>query len=96
MYVLMFFCRKRTAAKLLAQKWHDRPLPPIESAIFYIEQTARYSGLQMSSYARRLNGLQVAMLDVIGFLVGIFVGIVMLLRWFCGQCTKRRYKEKSC
>ncbi|KOB69869.1 UDP-glycosyltransferase UGT46B1, partial [Operophtera brumata] len=85
---------KRSEAKLLSQKWRDRPLPPMDTAVFYIEQTARYGGLEMSSRARKLNAFQLALFDVIALLVCV-VGTIIASTVYAWRKLKRVRKEKS-
>lgn len=61
-----------------------------------MELAARLGGLHMSSHARHLSFLQRSMLDAAALAAALLAAAVLLLRWFCAQCTKLRRKEKSC
>ncbi|CAG9762821.1 unnamed protein product [Ceutorhynchus assimilis] len=57
-------------AKALMDKFKDRPLSPMDTAIYWVEHIARHKGGQhMRSKAIDMPFYQVYLLDVIGFLV---------------------------
>ncbi|KAL4705338.1 hypothetical protein ACJJTC_006824 [Scirpophaga incertulas] len=69
-------------ASRLSQMYKDNIISPMDTAIYYIEKTARYKGLKMSSQERWLNRFQLASLDVLAFLTmtsAIFVASVYYL-----------------
>lgn len=66
----------------------------MDTAVFYVEQTARYGRLDMSSHARKINLFQLALLDVIGFIVGVVSAIIASIVFLWKMCNVRR-KEKT-
>ncbi|XP_041987992.1 UDP-glucosyltransferase 2-like [Aricia agestis] len=69
----------RLQAKLVSDMWKDRPSSPMDTAIFHIERVAKYKGLDMSSEARRLNRIQLALLDVYAFYLLVLMCFVTWL-----------------
>ncbi|KAL3282881.1 hypothetical protein HHI36_006039 [Cryptolaemus montrouzieri] len=57
-------------AKILSEQFKDRNMPPLETAIYWVEYAIRHKGApQLKSPANSLNWYQYLLLDVIGILV---------------------------
>ncbi|XP_068632701.1 UDP-glucosyltransferase 2-like [Battus philenor] len=78
-------------AKQLSEIWRDRQHSPMDTAIYHIERTARHKGLKMSSEARWLNTLQLALIDIIAFVITLLTAIVLI---FYTVCLKRLKVKK--
>nr|XP_021201480.2 UDP-glucosyltransferase 2 [Helicoverpa armigera]WRX06237.1 UGT43A1 [Helicoverpa armigera] len=64
----------RQKAKLLSQQWKDRPLSPMNTAIFWIEYVAKYKGVDnLKPSAADLPMYQYLMIDVILVLGSVFL-----------------------
>lgn len=62
----------RDRVQRMSQLYRDRPVAPLDLAMYWIEYVLRYDGAKhMQSPATQLNFFQVHSLDVIGFLVVI-------------------------
>ncbi|KAL0831026.1 hypothetical protein ABMA28_001911 [Loxostege sticticalis] len=81
--------RMRTQAKRVSEMWKDKPMDPMKRAVFYVEKTARYKGLSMSTDARYLNRFQLALLDVAAFLITVVAVFCSSLIWVCRKCKKK-------
>lgn len=73
--------------------WQDRPLDPMENAIYHIERTVRYKDQDMSTHARWMTTWQLELLDVLVFIVGILVAALLVVR---NTLKKWHRKEKQC
>ncbi|KAJ8731007.1 hypothetical protein PYW08_002420 [Mythimna loreyi] len=73
----------RARAKEFSRKWWERPLPPMDTAIHYIEYTARFGHLDMSSHARHLSKAELVFFEAIEYLA---VASVLLLIVSLGLC----------
>lgn len=63
-------------AKLMSKLWHDRPMTPMESAIYWTEYVARYNGApNLSSTYINLPWYQQLQIDVLAF-IGLVVYIL--------------------
>lgn len=61
-------------AKHLSNLYKDRPEHPLDTAAFWIEYVIRHNGAEhMKSPAIHLNIFQYYMLDVVAFLLALFV-----------------------
>ncbi|XP_053608209.1 UDP-glucosyltransferase 2-like [Plodia interpunctella] len=62
--------RWQQRAKLVSRLWHDRPISPIESAIYWTEYIARYQGApNLQATSVNLPLYQQLQLDVLAFVV---------------------------
>ncbi|XP_058479446.1 UDP-glucuronosyltransferase-like [Solea solea] len=68
----------------------DRPLQPLEQAVFWTEFVIRHKGAgHLRVAAHELNWIQYHSLDVIGFLIVILVIVVLVTVKSCLFCTRR-------
>ncbi|KAK5643189.1 hypothetical protein RI129_007034 [Pyrocoelia pectoralis] len=90
-------------AKELSARFKDRPLPPLETAIYWIEYVARHGGApHLKTAAVGMPLYQYLLLDVIAFLAVIFFSIIFIvyyisraiLRKLCG-CRQSAQKLKK-
>ncbi|XP_045774020.1 UDP-glucosyltransferase 2-like [Maniola jurtina] len=64
-------------AKLVSRIWHDRPMSPLESAIYWIEYVARYNGApNLVAASASVPWYQQMQLDVLAF-VGLVAYILL-------------------
>lgn len=85
--------------------YRDRPMGPLETAIYWIEYVIRHHGApHMRSAAAELNFLQRCSLDVLAFLALIFYVLLRIAkyllrvcRWLTSKCraTMRHNKKPS-
>ncbi|XP_072938667.1 UDP-glucosyltransferase 2-like [Epargyreus clarus] len=83
----------RERAKLVSKQWQDRPISPMENAIYHIERTVRYKGQDMSTHARWLSTWELELLDVLVFIVGTLVIAFLVVR---NAFNSFHRKEKQC
>ncbi|XP_017768995.1 PREDICTED: UDP-glucuronosyltransferase 1-7C-like isoform X3 [Nicrophorus vespilloides] len=87
-------------AKQLSERFRDRPMPPLETAIYWIEYVARHKGADhMRTAAVNMPFYQYLLLDVIAFLIlalafTIFI-VYHTIRITCGMCCKKTQKVKK-
>lgn len=60
------------SAKELSERFRDRPMPPLETAIYWVEYVARHKGAHfMKTAAVNMPFYQYYLLDVIAFILAI-------------------------
>ncbi|KAJ8721709.1 hypothetical protein PYW07_002484 [Mythimna separata] len=69
----------RARAKEFSRRWWERPLPPMDTAIHYIEHTARYGHLDMSSHRRHLSKPELLFFEAIEYIVVAAVLLFVLI-----------------
>lgn len=82
------------SAKKVSQLYRDRPLSPLDNAVYWIEYVLRYDGARhMQSVAVHLNFIQNNSLDTIAFVVAVvyvsFKLITLVMKCFA-RFVKRR------
>nr|CAH7741480.1 unnamed protein product [Callosobruchus chinensis] len=81
-------------AKELSARYRDRPLPPLDSAIYWIEYVARHKGApHMRTAAVDMTWYQYYLLDVIAFLVAVISLPILLIFWMIK--TRLRKTDKG-
>ncbi|CAH1281919.1 unnamed protein product [Diabrotica balteata] len=70
-------------AKLLSERFKDRPMSPMDTAIYWIEYVAKYKGAPfMRTAVTDMPFYQYLLLDVIGFLI-LLAAIFIYVFYFC-------------
>lgn len=83
---VLFDPKYKEAARNLSDIFKDRPMSPIDTAIYWIEYVIRYKGAPQLQYpGRDLNFIQRNSLDVIGFIV---IMVYLLWKIFLIGCKK--------
>lgn len=97
------YCSFQSQTKELSRRFRDRPMPPLETAIYWVEYVARHKGAHfMKTAAVNMPFYQYYLLDVIAFIVlvltvflyVIFVSLRSVLRIF-GFFPKKIHKVKK-
>lgn len=99
----MSFFSFQAQAKELSEKFRDRPMPPLETAIYWVEYVARHKGAHfMKTAAVNMPFYQYYLLDVIAFIVTVllmlFSAMFIFLRFVlkkCGMFSKKTVKHKK-
>lgn len=74
----------KAVVKEKSQRYRDRPLSALDTAVFWIEYVIRHKGARhLKSDAAYMNILQKNSFDVIAFLVVGLVGTWKLMKYFC-------------
>ncbi|XP_067378120.1 UDP glucuronosyltransferase 2 family, polypeptide B3 isoform X1 [Channa argus] len=77
-------------AMRLSSIYHDRPISPLDEAVFWIEFTMRNKGAKhLKVQAHELTWYQYHSLDVLVFLFAVALLLIMLLIKTCGLCFWR-------
>ncbi|XP_050315130.1 UDP-glycosyltransferase UGT5-like isoform X2 [Anthonomus grandis grandis] len=92
--------RTQKNAKLLSERFGDRPMSPMDSAIYWVEYVARHGGApHMRSPAIDMPFYQLYLIDVYGFLVAIVLGVsyinYVIFRLIWRIMTKNGLKLKT-
>ena len=66
---------------LLSKKYRDRPMPPMDLAIWHIEHAARYPEAVLASPGRLLNWVVSSSLDV--FIVILILILLVIYSLYC-------------
>lgn len=81
---LCFFFRYLEKAKELSVLFKDRPLSPLETAIYWIEYVIRHKGAHhLRSAAMDLHWFQYLLLDVVGAIILVPVIALVTIRKIC-------------
>ncbi|CAF91809.1 unnamed protein product, partial [Tetraodon nigroviridis] len=74
----------------LSQLNQDRPVAPLDLAVFWTEFVMRHQGAQhLRVAAHDLNWFQYHSLDIIGFLAVVLLTVLWVLLKCCSSCTRR-------
>ncbi|KZC13026.1 PREDICTED: UDP-glucuronosyltransferase 2A3-like [Dufourea novaeangliae] len=94
----------RTSMKKTSELFKDRPIKPIDLAVYVVEYTARHGNV-LQSPVIELNWWQRNLLDVYGFLLACVVSVlavlVLVLRkltklvFGCNSCTRKKKTKAS-
>lgn len=72
----------------------DRPIEPLDLAVFWTEFVMRHKGADhLRSAAHDLNWIQYHSLDVIGFLIVILVTVIFVTVKSCMFCFRKCFKK---
>lgn len=87
---LFFFRSYKEKIVELSQIHLDRPVEPLDLAVFWTEFVMRHKGAtHLRVAAHDLNWIQYYSLDVIGFVVVILLTVVWLTLKCCLFCTRK-------
>ncbi|XP_022814659.1 UDP-glucuronosyltransferase 2B19-like isoform X1 [Spodoptera litura] len=86
---------KRDHAKAFSSRWWERPLPPMETAIHYIENTAKYGYLNMSPPGRLMHKPELLFFMSIEYLVlfSLIFFIALLAKYFFCPQKIEKFKQ---
>lgn len=91
-----YYCRFNKQAKELSERFRDRPMPPLETAIYWVEYVARHKGASfMKTAAVGMPLYKYLLLDVIAFLLAIFAAIGYLVYLLIRVVVKAVSKNSS-
>lgn len=91
----------RENAARLSRIWHDRPMPPLDTAIYWVERAARLGHVpNTGTMAKHLPLYQLALLDVAATILIILVTILAILYFILRLLLKtfifnKKIKEKD-
>ena len=69
---------------------NDRPIEPLDLAIYWTEFVMRHKGAEhLRPAAHHLNWIQYHCLDVIGFLLVVVATVVLVMIKCCTVCLRR-------
>ncbi|XP_038212967.1 UDP-glycosyltransferase UGT5-like [Zerene cesonia] len=89
----------KSRVKLLSKAWHDRPMSPMDSAIYWTEAAARYSNFTFQNPSVKVPLYQYYGLDVLSFLVAssiIYLFIIFkIFSCLCKSKKSTRIKKKK-
>lgn len=93
---LWFRSSYRESAKLLSSRFRDRPMSPLETAVYWTEYVIRHKGApHLRGAARNLAWYQEALLDVIAVvLVGL--AAVLFVLWTVLRSLLRLVLRLTC
>lgn len=81
-YLIFFSYQKQ--AKILSDRYKDRPLSPLNTAIYWIEYVARHKGASfMKTAAVNMPLYQYLLIDVIAFTLLILILLSVILYSVC-------------
>lgn len=78
----------------VSELYKDRPTSPMDTAIYWIEYVIRHKGAHhLRSAAVDLPFYQYLLLDVIAFLLAVFISVIFILYYSlrkCISCIRKR------
>ncbi|VVD04657.1 unnamed protein product [Leptidea sinapis] len=91
--------RYKTSALLLRDKFMDRPMPPLETSVYWIEYVLRHKGAtHLRSPALELSFIQYLLLDVVALSLAMFLTTTFILhkifRYLCIRCIRCLPKQE--
>lgn len=90
---LLFNSYKEKMTKLSAIH-RDRPIEPLDLAVFWTEFVMRHKGAEhLKPAAHELNWIQYHSLDVIGFLLLILVTVIFVTVKSCMFCFRKCFRK---
>lgn len=85
----------RENAKKRSQLLHDQPMSPMDTAVFWVEHVIRHKGAShLRNFGTYLTWYQYLMLDVVLFLIVVFLSIVFIINKLLACYCRKNYKEK--
>ncbi|CAK1582726.1 unnamed protein product [Parnassius mnemosyne] len=85
----------RENVKLLSKAWHDRPLPPLDAAIYWTEFAARYSNFTFRTAAADVPLYQYINLDIALVYIALLLLILAGFKALVSICCLGKSKEIS-
>ncbi|GJQ65080.1 hypothetical protein Trydic_g7230 [Trypoxylus dichotomus] len=83
-------------AKELSARFKDRPMPPLETAVYWVEYVARHKGApHLRSAAVGMPYYQYLLLDVIAFLAAVFLTISYVVYATCRFILSKLLKKEA-
>ncbi|KOB77761.1 UDP-glycosyltransferase UGT44A2 [Operophtera brumata] len=70
----------RSRVKHLSKAWHDRPLSPLDSAIYWIEYAAHHKNITFKSAAVETPLYRIMGLDILLPLLAMLISLIVLLK----------------
>ncbi|XP_044754963.1 UDP-glycosyltransferase UGT5-like [Coccinella septempunctata] len=74
--------------------FHDRPMKPMDEAVYWVEYVIRHGGAEhLRVAALKLSWYQYILLDVVGFFLAVFAIICYILRIILRKLCNRKVKK---
>lgn len=75
-----FFFRYKESARQLSIRYKDRPMSPLDTAVYWTEYVIRHKGApHLKTAAVDMPWYQYLLLDVIAFLIFILVSVILII-----------------
>ena len=88
--------RYRNSALRQSAIFRDRPMAPADRAAFWVEHVIRHGGDYMQSPANEIAWYQYHMLDVLAFVAGVFLAVLIIACYTCRVCLRLCMKTSQC
>ncbi|XP_045473130.1 UDP-glycosyltransferase UGT5-like [Harmonia axyridis] len=80
-------------AEQRSKLFHDRPMKPMDEAIYWVEYVIRHHGAQhLRVAALELSWYQYILLDVVGFFLAVVIAVLYILKMIFGKLCCRKSK----
>ncbi|XP_068631749.1 uncharacterized protein [Battus philenor] len=83
----------RNNVKLMSKAWHDRPMPPLNTAIYWTEFAARYSNFTFRSAAADVPWYQYTNLDIVLVFVTLLLLVLASSKAIISMCCIKKSKQ---
>ncbi|XP_013172990.1 PREDICTED: UDP-glucuronosyltransferase 2B2-like [Papilio xuthus] len=83
----------RSNVKLLSKAWHDRPMAPLDTAIYWTEFAARYSNFTYRTAAADVPLYQYLNLDIVLVFTALLILLLATLKAIVSLCCGSKRKE---
>lgn len=90
--VNFFDFRFRENVKTISKAWHDRPLSPLDTAVYWTEFAARYPNQTFRTPAADVPYYQYYSLDLLIFAAILIISPILILKYFIALVFCRKPK----
>lgn len=91
-----FCCRYRERARQLSVRFLDRPLNPLDTAVYWVEYVLRHAGApHLQSAAVHLSWFQRSLLDVVAVCLSALVVAVVIAYYAVTCCINRLWSKNA-
>ncbi|KAJ0176089.1 hypothetical protein K1T71_008263 [Dendrolimus kikuchii] len=80
----------RAKVKMVSQAWHDRPMTPLDTAVYWTEFVARYPNFTFRTAAAEVPLYQYLNLDIAAVFLTVFIMTYLVFKGLKSICCMRR------
>lgn len=88
-----YFYRFRAKVKLVTKAWHDRPISPLDTAIYWTEFAARHPNFTFRTAAADIPLYQYLNLDIAAVFFIVFFIVYVVFKFVFSICGRKKYNK---
>ncbi|XP_045774021.1 UDP-glucosyltransferase 2-like [Maniola jurtina] len=85
----------RENAKQVSKAWHDRPMSPLNSAVYWTEFAARYPNFTFTAAAAKVPCYQYYNLDVVATFILLFLVLIYCSKRILSLCCRKAQTQEQ-